>query len=97
MTQTSISRRRPCRRCGGRYFAGTMSVWATLVAVVAMLGGIAMTVGGGSLAGLFGGDDGADASAFTDNVAWLAAGFVVAAIAAVVGHGNRCIQCDSQQ
>lgn len=91
MTQTSISRRRPCRSCGGRYFAGTMSVWAALVAVAAIVGGIAMTVGG------FGGGSDPDPSEFLGNAAWLAGGFVIAMIVLIVGHGHRCIQCDTQQ
>lgn len=93
MTQTSISRRRPCRSCGGRYFAGTMSVWAALIAVAAAIGGIAMTMGGG----VFGSGSGPDPAEFLGNAAWLVGGFVIAMIVLIVGHGHRCIQCDAQQ
>ena len=97
MTQAAISRRRPCRRCGGRYFAATVSVWAVIVALIAAGGGIwRAVVGSGVLAAVQGGVPPAGDS-IGQGAVWAIGGIVVAGIVLLIGRGYRCIGCDTQQ
>jgi hypothetical protein len=97
MAQAAISRRRPCRKCGGRYFANTVSVWAVLVALVAAGGGIwRAVVGSGMLAAVQSGGVPGDDSVGQGAV-WAIGGILVAGIVLLIGRGYRCIGCDTQQ
>jgi hypothetical protein len=97
MAQAAISRRHPCRKCGARYFATTVSVWAVLVALVAAGGGIwRAVVGSGVLAAVqSGGVPGGDSVG--QGAVWAIGGTLIAGIALLIGRGYRCISCDTQQ
>lgn len=96
MTQTTVSRRRPCGNCGGRYFVRTISVIAALVALAVALGGIAEAV---LSSGVLTASNAhvPDPSVLVQAGAWAMGGFIVAGIVATVGRGYRCIACDAQQ
>ncbi|GAA5152620.1 hypothetical protein GCM10023321_21650 [Pseudonocardia eucalypti] len=95
MAQTSVTRKRPCRQCGGRYYAGHVNPVAALVAVLAFLGGVGMTVmQSGFLRVLSHGGTPPVDRIFT-NIHWAVAGVVVAIVVAMVGHRYRCINCDT--
>ena len=81
MAQAAISRRHPCRKCGARYFATTVSVWAVLVALVAAV----------QSGGVPGGDS------VGQGAVWAIGGTLIAGIALLIGRGYRCISCDTQQ
>jgi hypothetical protein len=97
MTQATVSRRRPCRNCGGRYFITTVSVFAAVLAIAAALGGIAKAVlGSGIIEAATGGAIPEPAGLLQDG-AWAVAGIVVAGVIVLIGRGRRCIKCDAQQ
>lgn len=96
MAQATVSRRRPCAACGGRYFVGTISVFWAVLAIAVALGGIAKAVvGSGVLAAVHGGVP-HPTHVFEAGV-WAVGGIVVAGILAFIGHGYRCIGCDRPQ
>lgn len=97
MAQATVFRRRPCRQCGGRYFVGTMGVFAALIAFAAFLGGIALTVVNSGLINGLTNPAGPDVDTVFQHAHWAIGGLVVAMIAAIVGHGYRCINCDTPQ
>ncbi|MBE1494863.1 hypothetical protein H4696_001963 [Amycolatopsis lexingtonensis] len=94
MAQATVSRRRPCGNCGGRYFVGTISVFWAVVAFAAGLGGIAKALADSGLLAAANGGIPQPAHLVTAGV-WAVGGLVVAGIAAFIGHGYRCIGCDS--
>jgi len=96
MAQATVSRRRPCRNCGGRYFVGTISGFWAVAALAVALGGIAKAVvGSGVLAAVDGGVP--HPSHVLEAGVWAVGGIVVAGILAFIGHGYRCIGCDRPQ
>lgn len=97
MSQATISRRRPCRQCGGRYFVGTFSIMSVLLALIAALGGIAKAVIGSGLFTVI--DSGRIPALYSvvSHASWAIGGIVIAAIVLAIGHGYRCIACDTQQ
>lgn len=97
MAQARVHRRRPCTKCGGRYFAGTMGIIPTLVAIAAALGGFAVAIlSTSALWSAKSGDVPQSGNAMSGAV-WAIGGIVVAGIVAAVSHGYRCIQCDTKQ
>jgi hypothetical protein len=97
MTQATVSRRRPCRACGGRYFVTTMSVFAALLAIAVALAGMAKAIlGSGILDAVAGGAIPDPGSLVADGV-WAVGGIVLAGIISFAGRGHRCIRCDTQQ
>lgn len=97
MAQAVVSRRRPCRRCGGRYYVSTVSLGAAVLAVLIALAGIAKALAGsGFLAAV---DTVAVPSpeSLLGNAGWALGGIVVAGVVALFGRGHRCIGCDTQQ
>lgn len=96
MAQATISRRRPCTQCGGRYFVRTISVVAALIAIAIALGGFAKAV---MSSGVLSAETGhmPDFSNIFEAGAWAIGGVVIAGIVASIGRGYRCIACDSQQ
>lgn len=96
MAQATVSRRRPCIRCGGRYFVRTISVFAAVIAIAVALGGFAKAVmSSGVLTAASGGMP--EFSNMFEAGAWAVGGVVVAGVVASIGSGYRCIACDSQQ
>lgn len=94
MSNASVVRRKPCRNCGGRYYASTMGVIPALIATAAFLGGIAMTViGSGFLPSLQSGNV-PDVEGIFSHLGWAIGGVVVAGIIAGIGHQYRCVGCD---
>lgn len=96
MAQATVSRRRPCSKCGGRYFVRTISVFAALIAIAVALGGFAKAVMTSGVLSVSNGDM-PDISNIYGAGAWAIGGIVVAGIVASFGRGYRCIACDSQQ
>ena len=96
MTQATVSRRRPCRNCGGRYFVGTTSVFAAIIAIAIAVAGIAKAV---ASSGMLTASNGAipEPTSIAGAGAWAVGGIVVAGIVAFIGHGHRCIGCDTPQ
>jgi hypothetical protein len=95
MVQTNLHRRSPCGRCGGRYFASHFAPLAVLVAVIAFLGGIAMTVVRGGVGKALSTNHPPRFDLVVDNVYWAVGGVVVAVVVAVIGHSYRCVSCDT--
>jgi hypothetical protein len=94
MAQATVSRKRPCGNCGGRYFVGTISVFWAVIAIAVALGGIAKAVvSSGVLAAVNGGIP--HPTNVLEAGVWAVGGIVVAGIVAFIGHGYRCIGCDS--
>ncbi|TDP94812.1 hypothetical protein [Labedaea rhizosphaerae] len=96
MAQTTVSRRRPCTTCGGRYFVRTISVVAALIATAVALGGIAKAV---VSSGVLTASNAhiPDQSQLVLAGAWAIGGILVAGIIATVASGHRCIACDTKQ
>jgi hypothetical protein len=89
MAGTDIKRRRPCDECGGRYFASTYTPVTVFIAMVAAVGGIAMTI---IRTGVFTGVTPQLDLAFGD-FAWAIGGVAIAIAAGAIGHRYRCIRC----
>ncbi len=51
MAQATVSRRRPCRNCGGRYFVTTVSAFCAGVAILVAVTGLAKAILGTGLDG----------------------------------------------
>lgn len=96
MAQATISRRRPCPHCGGRYFVRTISIFAALIAIAIALGGFAKAVLSSGVLSASNGNI-LDGSGIFEAGAWAIGGIVVASVVASIGRGYRCIACDSQQ
>jgi hypothetical protein len=96
MAQATVTRRRPCTNCGGRYFVRTISAIAALVAVAVALGGFAEAV---MSSGMLTASNAhiPDPSNLAVAGAWALGGIVVAGIVAAAGSGRRCIACDARQ
>lgn len=96
MAQATVSRRRPCRNCGGRYFVGTTSIFAAIIAIAIALAGIVKAV---ASSGMLAASNGAipEPTSIVGAGVWAIGGIVVAGIVAFIGHGYRCIGCDTQQ
>jgi hypothetical protein len=104
MAQATITRRRPCRHCGGRYFVSTVNVVAAILATAVGLGGFAMAVlNSGALDAMNSTMDPANAKTFATSGLdvsagwWAVAGMIAAIVVAWLGHGYRCIKCDTRQ
>jgi transcriptional regulator NrdR family protein len=102
MAQATVSRRRPCRQCGGRYFVSTVNIAAAIVATAAVLGGFAMAFLNSGVLNVMNGRAMDPASADTSGLdisagLWAVAGMIVAVVVAWLGHGYRCIKCDAHQ
>ena len=96
MAQATVSRRRPCTNCGGRYFVRTISVFGALIATAIALGGIAKAVMSSGVIGVSNSNM-PDASNIFEAGAWAVGGIFIAGIIAVVASGHRCIRCDAHQ
>jgi hypothetical protein len=96
MSQATVSRRRPCRSCGGRYFVGTISVFAAIAAIAIALAGVVKAVVSSGMLSASNGSIPEPTSLLGAGV-WAVGGIVVAGIVAFIGHGHRCIGCDTQQ
>lgn len=96
MAQATVTRRRPCTTCGGRYFVRTISVFAALIATAVALGGIAEAV---LSSGMLTASNAhiPEASQLIQAGAFAIGGIVVAGIIATVTSGHRCIACDAKQ
>jgi hypothetical protein len=95
MAQATVSRRRPCRSCGGRYFVTTVSVFAAVLAFAAAVGGI-VKAGSGIVTAVARGSIPEPAVLFQHG-AWAVGGILLAGVIVLVGRGHRCIRCDVQQ
>jgi hypothetical protein len=74
-----------------------MAVIPALIAFAAFLGGVALTVvNSGLITGLTS-PAGPDIDEVLQQAHWAIGGVLVAMIAAIVGHGYRCINCDAPQ
>jgi hypothetical protein len=93
MANTTVARRKPCRQCGGRYYAHAQTVSSVVIALVAVLGGLAIAVNGSGV--LSGGSP--DIEGVFQFVPVVVGGFVVAIIASIIGHHYRCLGCDTRQ
>jgi hypothetical protein len=96
MSHATVSRRRPCRHCGGRYFVGTISAVSAFVAFAFALGGIAIAVARSGVIKAVSSGIAPSGNVLQDAV-WAIGGIVIAAVVVMIGHGYRCISCDAQQ
>ncbi|MEU0532242.1 hypothetical protein [Amycolatopsis tolypomycina] len=96
MAQATVSRKRPCRNCGGRYFAATISVSWALLAIAIALGGIAKAVTVSGVPAAAHGDI-PDPAVIVAAGCWAVGGVVVAGLVTLVGRRYRCIACDSRR
>jgi hypothetical protein len=96
MAQATVTRRRPCTNCGGRYFVRTISVIAALVAVAVALGGFAEAIMSSGMLTAANAHI-PDPSNLVMAGAWALGGLIGAGIVATVGSGHRCIACDAKQ
>ena len=96
MAQATVSRRRPCTTCGGRYFVRTVPVLAALIAAAVAFGGIAKAV---VASGVLTSSNAhlPDPSNLVVAGAWAFGGVIAAALIAGVASGHRCIACDTKQ
>jgi len=97
MAQATVSRRRPCRKCGGRYFVGTVTFLPSVIALVLAIGGVAEAVFGSGFVdavaqGLVPAPD-----SVLRNAEWGLGAIILAGVVLLVGHGYRCIGCDTRQ
>ncbi|MET8996003.1 hypothetical protein [Amycolatopsis sp. NPDC004169] len=97
MAQSTVSRRRPCRSCGGRYFVTTVSVFAAVLAFAAALGGIAKAVAGSGIVAAIARGSIPEPAALLQGGAWAVGGIVLAGVIVLFGRSHRCIKCDAQQ
>lgn len=93
MANTTVARRKPCRQCGGRYYAHAQTVSSVVISIVAAIGGIAIAVNG---SGVLGGET-PDLAGMVKFVPVVVGGFVVALVASIIGHHYRCLGCDTRQ
>jgi hypothetical protein len=97
MTQAAVSRRRPCRQCGGRYFVSTISIGPAILAILVALGGIAKAVTGSGFLEAVNNGVVPSPESFVQNAGWALGGIVLAGVVAFIGHGHRCIGCDTRR
>ncbi|MFI5587320.1 hypothetical protein ACIA5G_19890 [Amycolatopsis sp. NPDC051758] len=97
MAQATVSRRRPCRSCGGRYFVTTVPIFAAVLAFAAALGGIVTAVAGSGIVAAVAGGSIPEPAALLQDGAWAVGGIVLAGVIVLIGRGHRCIKCDVRQ
>ncbi|GIE29689.1 hypothetical protein Ait01nite_027340 [Actinoplanes italicus] len=100
MAQSNVSRRSPCRRCGGRYYVSTTHLAAALLATASGLGGLAKSVLTSGALELIRNDPAATGTVVPDSLdvsalAWAGLGMLAAIGVARLGGGYRCIICDT--
>src|SRR5438045_9694058 len=98
MAQATITRRRPCRHCGGRYFVSTVNVVAAILATAVGLGGFAMAVlNSGVLDAMNSTMDPANAKTFAtsgldiSDGRWAVNDMIATYVVTRQGQGYRCI------
>jgi hypothetical protein len=93
MSNTTVARRKPCRQCGGRYYAHAQTTTSVVIAVVAALGGVAIAASGSGLLS----NETPDLAGLVKFVPVVVGGFVVALVVSIIGHHYRCLRCDTRQ
>jgi len=97
MAHATVSRRRPCRQCGGRYFVSTVTFLPTVIALVLAVGGVAKAVFGSGFVDAVARGVVPASEGVLQNAQWGLGAIVLAGVVLLVGHGYRCIGCDTRQ
>jgi hypothetical protein len=97
MARATVSRRRACRQCGGRYFVSTVTFLPAVIALVLAGGGVAKAVFGSGFVDVVASGFAPAPESFPQNAGWGLGAIVLAGVVLLIAHGYRCIGCDTRR